>query len=73
MGFYRQEYWSGWPFPSPGDLSDLGIELDYVYLGCACLAFCQTSPLDLNLISYHLFYLAVLPVCSMIICASFYF
>ena len=20
MGFPRQEYWSGWPFPSPGDL-----------------------------------------------------
>ena len=26
MGFYRQEYWSGLPFPSPGDLSDPGIE-----------------------------------------------
>ena len=26
MGFYRQEYWSGLPFPSPGDLPDLGIE-----------------------------------------------
>ena len=22
MGFSRQEYWSGLPFPSPGDLSD---------------------------------------------------
>ena len=22
----RQEYWSGFPFPSPGDLSDPGIE-----------------------------------------------
>jgi len=27
MGFSRQEYWSGLPFPSPGDLPDLGIEL----------------------------------------------
>ena len=27
MKFSRQEYWSGWPFPSPGDLPDLGIEL----------------------------------------------
>ena len=27
MGFSRQEYWSGLPFPSPGDLSDPGIEL----------------------------------------------
>ena len=26
MGFSRQEYWSGFPFPSPGDLLDLGIE-----------------------------------------------
>ena len=27
MGFPRQEYWSGLPFPSPGDLPDLGIKL----------------------------------------------
>ena len=26
MGFSRQEYWSGLPFPSPGDLSDPGIK-----------------------------------------------
>ena len=26
MGFSRQEYWSGWPFPSPGRLPDPGIE-----------------------------------------------
>ena len=26
MGFSRQEYWSGLPFPSPGDLSNSGIE-----------------------------------------------
>ena len=26
MGFSRKEYWSGLPFPSPGDLSDSGIE-----------------------------------------------
>ena len=24
--FSRQEYWSGWPFPSPGHLPDLGIK-----------------------------------------------
>ena len=23
--FFRQEYWSGQPFPSPGDLPDAGI------------------------------------------------
>ena len=26
MGFPRQEYWSGLPFASPGDLPDTGIE-----------------------------------------------
>ena len=26
MGFSRQEYWSGLPFPSPGYLPDPGIE-----------------------------------------------
>ena len=26
MGFSRQEYWSGLPFPSPGDLPNQGIE-----------------------------------------------
>ena len=27
MGFSRQEYWSGLPFPSPRDLPDPGIKL----------------------------------------------
>ena len=27
MGFSRQEYWSGVPFPPPGDLPDPGIKL----------------------------------------------
>ena len=26
LGFPRQEYWSGLPFPAPGDLPDPGIE-----------------------------------------------
>ena len=26
IGFTRQEYWSGLPFPSPGDLPDPGIK-----------------------------------------------
>ena len=26
MGFSRQEYWSGWPIPSPGDLPDQGMK-----------------------------------------------
>jgi len=27
MGFHRQEYWRGLPFPSAGDLPDSEIEL----------------------------------------------
>ena len=26
MGFFRQEYWSGLPFPAPGDLSNPGVK-----------------------------------------------
>ena len=26
MGFSKQEYWSGLPFPSPGDLPNPGVE-----------------------------------------------
>ena len=29
MGFSMQEYWSGLPFPSPGDLPDRGIEPEF--------------------------------------------
>ena len=29
IGFCRQEYWSGLPFPSPGDLPNPGIEPRY--------------------------------------------
>ena len=28
-GFSRQEYWSGWPCPPPGDLPDPGTKLAY--------------------------------------------
>ena len=27
VGFSRQEYWSGWPCPPPGNLSNTGTEL----------------------------------------------
>ena len=32
MGFFRQEYWNGLPFPSPRDLPDWGIEPMYLAL-----------------------------------------
>ena len=34
MGFYRREYWSGLPFPSPGDLPDPGTETQVSYISC---------------------------------------
>ena len=37
MGFYRQGYWSGLLFPSPGDLSDPGIEPGSLALQVDCL------------------------------------
>ena len=40
MGFTRQEYWGGLPFPSPGDLPDTGIK--HVYSAC------QMDSLPLN-------------------------
>jgi len=33
MGFPKQEYWSGLPSPSPGDLPDPGTELTSPALG----------------------------------------
>jgi len=32
IGFPREEYWSGLPFPSPGDLPDPGIKLSFLTL-----------------------------------------
>ena len=34
MEFSRQEYWSGWAFPSPGDHSNLAIEPNVSYISC---------------------------------------
>ena len=37
MGFSRQEYWSGLPFPSPGDLPNPGIKPGSPALGADAL------------------------------------
>ena len=45
MGFSRQEYWGGLPFPSPGDLPNPGIELTSAALQADSLALShQGSP-----------------------------
>ena len=33
MGFFRQEHWSGLPFPSPGDLPNPGIKMSSTLAG----------------------------------------
>ena len=43
MRFSRQEYWSGWPRPRPGDLPDPGIEPKSL-----CLLHWQAGSLPLN-------------------------
>ena len=48
LGFSRQEYWSGLPFPSPGDLPDPGIEPGSPALEADAL----TLRYDLNEIPY---------------------
>ena len=39
MEFSRQEYWSGLPFPSPGDLPNPGIKLGSPVLQADSLPF----------------------------------
>ena len=34
MGFLRQEYWSGFPFPSAGDLTDQGSNAHLLHVRC---------------------------------------
>ena len=50
MGFSRQEYWSGLPFPSPGDLPKLGIEPGSPVLQTVSL------PFELNWEAHELIY-----------------
>ena len=43
MGFSRQEYWGGLPFPSPGDLPDPGIEPESLMSPALAGGFFTTS------------------------------
>ena len=51
MGFPQQEYWSGLPFPSPGDLPDPGIEP--VFPALAGVFFTVEPPGTPQLVSYQ--------------------
>ena len=58
MGFSRQEYWSGLPFPSPGDLPNPGIKARSPALQADALTSEPPGkPLNLFLLSFnHQFY-----------------
>ena len=56
MGFSRQEYWSGLPFPSPGDLPGPGIEPGSPALEADTL----TSEPPLNNLIFNLFIYSIL-------------
>ena len=43
MEFSRQEDWSGLPFPSPGDLPDLGDQTQVSCIAGRCFTFCITK------------------------------
>jgi len=45
MGFYRQEYWSGLLFSSPGDLPDPGIKPEFPVSPALTGRFFTTGPL----------------------------
>ena len=44
-GIFQQEYWSGLPFPPPGDLLDLGIEPVFLVSPALAGGFFTTAPL----------------------------
>ena len=50
MGFSKQKYWSGLPFPPPGDLPDPGIEPMSLESPALASEFFTTVPLDLNVV-----------------------
>ena len=48
MRYSKQKYWSGLPFPPPGDLPDPGIEPMSLDSPALASEFFTTVPLDLN-------------------------
>ena len=64
MGFSRQEYWSGQPFPPPGDLPDPVIEPHISCIGKQSLYHCATSeaPYECLFLVIPLFYFLESPL-----------
>ena len=53
MGFPRQEYWSGLPFPSPENLSDQGIKVRSLELQVDFLPSESPGKPSISLISHY--------------------
>ena len=53
--FFRQEYWNGLPFPTPGDLPNPGIEPVSFVSPALAGGFFTTSIIIITLIILHLF------------------
>ena len=53
MGFSRREYWSGLPFPSPGDLPDSGIKPRFPALEADALTSEPPEKPILYLLTFH--------------------
>ena len=64
MGFSRQEYWSGWPCPPPGDLPTPGIEPMAVTSPALANGLFTTSAIRdctfLTLLAHHDFFMPLL-------------
>ena len=61
MGFFRQEYWSGLPFPPPGDLPHAGIEPRSPALQADCL---WSEPPGKPVYIYRHIYICMMRICS---------
>ena len=53
MGFLREEYWDGLPFPPPGDLPDPGIEPKPLLSPALAGGFFTAEPLGKPLTVYY--------------------
>ena len=54
MGFPRQDYWNGLPFPSPGDLPDPGMELESPESPSLAGGFFTTEPPGSHVITMYM-------------------
>ena len=83
MGFFRQEYWSGLPFPPPGDLPNPGIKpespmspalqedsLPAESLGSPQYAICTTAERSLLSYTVRSFSPWAPSLCQVLCCAS---